>query len=127
MLRQPAAAGLVATATLGVPAAVVELGLANGRIDAGQGAAIVAAALVSIGVGAAGVRLLPATPEPQGRYRYTCPGAVRIVSRWSGSCVKMSARQWRSARSSSRSQLSTIASALQTMPGSARFSMLYAV
>ena len=66
VLRQPAAAGLAATATLGVPAAVVELGLANGQINPGQGAAIVTAALVSIGVGAAGVRLLPATPEAAG-------------------------------------------------------------
>jgi Kef-type K+ transport system membrane component KefB len=63
VLRQPPAAGLAATATLGVPAAVVELGLANGLINPGQGAAIVAAALVSIGIGAAGVRLLPAAPE----------------------------------------------------------------
>ena len=71
VLRQPAAAGLAAAATLGVPAAVVELGLANGLIDAGQGAAIVAAALVSIAIGAVGVRLLPAAPpkqaEPTGR------------------------------------------------------------
>jgi hypothetical protein len=39
---------------------VVELGLANGQIDAGQGAAIIAAALASIAIGAAGVRRLPA-------------------------------------------------------------------
>ena len=66
VLRQPAAAGLAATATLGVPAAVVELGLANGLINPGQGAAIVTAALASIGIGAAGVRLLPTTPEAAG-------------------------------------------------------------
>jgi hypothetical protein len=63
-MGQPLAAGLAATATLGVPAAVVELGLADGLIDAGQGAAIVAASLVSIAVGAAGVRLLPAAVKP---------------------------------------------------------------
>jgi len=63
-LREPLAAGLTATATLGVPAAVVELGLANGRIDAGQGAAIVAAALASIGVAAIGVSRLPVELEP---------------------------------------------------------------
>jgi hypothetical protein len=39
---------------------VVELGLANGLIDAGQGAAIVTAALASIGVAAFGVGRLPA-------------------------------------------------------------------
>ena len=60
LLRASLAAGLAATATLGVPAAVVELGLANGRVDAGQGAAIVAAALASIGVAAVGVSRLPA-------------------------------------------------------------------
>jgi Kef-type K+ transport system membrane component KefB len=59
-LRASLAAGLAATATLGVPAAVVELGLANGSIDAGQGAAIVTAALASIGVAAFGVGRLPA-------------------------------------------------------------------
>lgn len=62
-LREPVAAGLVATATLGVPAAVVELGLANGRIDAGQGAAVIGAALVSIGVAAYGIGRLPVAPE----------------------------------------------------------------
>ncbi len=63
VVRQPVAAGLAATAVLGVPTAVVELGLANGQIDAGQGAAIVVAALVSIGFAAAGVRLLPTAAE----------------------------------------------------------------
>jgi len=66
VLREPLAAGLTATATLGVPAAVVELGLANGRVDAGQGAAIVAAALVSIGIASVGASGLPvAPPEPE--------------------------------------------------------------
>jgi Kef-type K+ transport system membrane component KefB len=58
--RQPLAAGLAATATLGVPAAVVQLGLGNGQIDAGEGAAIIAAALASIAIGAVGVRRLAA-------------------------------------------------------------------
>ena len=56
--RQRPAAGLVATAELGVPAAVVALGLSEHVIDSGQGAAIVAAALVSVGVCAAGAHLL---------------------------------------------------------------------
>jgi Kef-type K+ transport system membrane component KefB len=64
LLRAPLAVGLTATATLGVPAAVVELGLANGRIDPGQGATIIAAALASIGVAAVGAARLP-VPEPE--------------------------------------------------------------
>jgi hypothetical protein len=58
-MRHPIAVGLTATATLCVPAAVVELALANGRIDACQGATIIAAALASIGVAAVGVTRLP--------------------------------------------------------------------
>jgi hypothetical protein len=56
--RQRPAAGLVATAELGVPAAVVALGLSEHVISSGQGAAIVAAALVSVGVCSAGAALL---------------------------------------------------------------------
>ena len=56
--RQRPAAGLVAAAELGVPAAVVALGLSEQIITSGQGAAIVAAALLSVGACAAGARLL---------------------------------------------------------------------
>ena len=56
--RQPFAAGLAATVTLGVPAAIVALGLQQGVISPGVGAAIMAAALASIAVSGVGVSLL---------------------------------------------------------------------
>jgi Kef-type K+ transport system membrane component KefB len=56
--RQPYPAGLAATVTLGVPAAVVALGLQEHVISPGVGAAILAAALGSIAVGGVGVSLL---------------------------------------------------------------------
>ena len=56
--RQRLATGLVAAAELGVPAAIVSLGLAAGVLNPGQGAAIITAALVSVGVCAVGASLL---------------------------------------------------------------------
>ena len=58
LLRRPFAVGLLATAGLGVPAAVVSIGLAQGALDAAQAAAIVSAGLVTIGVSATGGALL---------------------------------------------------------------------
>jgi Kef-type K+ transport system membrane component KefB len=58
LTRQPRAAGLAATVTLGVPAAVVALGLQEGVISPGAGAAILVAALASIAVSGVGVSLL---------------------------------------------------------------------
>jgi hypothetical protein len=58
LTRQPLGAGLAATAQLGVPAAVVTLGLQKGILTSGEGAAIVMAALVSLAVTAIGVTLL---------------------------------------------------------------------
>ena len=58
VLRRPAAVGLLATAALGVPSAVVSIGLAQGVFNAGQAAAIVSAVLVTIAVSAAGGALL---------------------------------------------------------------------
>lgn len=48
---------LVVTAQLGVPAAVVKLGLANGLLRPGEAAAIIVAALASLGVCATGTAL----------------------------------------------------------------------
>jgi Kef-type K+ transport system membrane component KefB len=48
LLRQPLAAGLLATAQLGVPIAFVNLGLASGKLSAGEAGALVAAALASL-------------------------------------------------------------------------------
>lgn len=57
-LRRPVALGLVASAQMGVPAAVVSVGLDAGLLTGGEGAAVMGAALVSVGVYAVGVRRL---------------------------------------------------------------------
>ena len=57
VIRAPVFTALIVTAQLGVPAAVVKLGLAQGVFKAGVGAAIIVAALVSLGVGAAGAAM----------------------------------------------------------------------
>jgi Kef-type K+ transport system membrane component KefB len=62
--KQRPAAGLVATAQMGVPAAIVALGLQQGIIDPGVGGAIVAAALASVGLTAAGASLLRGHTRP---------------------------------------------------------------
>jgi Kef-type K+ transport system membrane component KefB len=56
--RQLPAAGLVATAQMGVPAAVVAVGLQERVISAGVGAAIIAAALASLATTSVGAALL---------------------------------------------------------------------
>jgi Kef-type K+ transport system membrane component KefB len=56
--RQRLTAGLITTAQLGVPAAVVALGLSEHVIAPGQGAAIIAAALISLGVCSTGAAVL---------------------------------------------------------------------
>jgi hypothetical protein len=56
-LRLPIWSGLLATAQMGVPAAVASLGLAAGWLTAAQAAAILAAALGSLGIAALGSRL----------------------------------------------------------------------
>lgn len=56
--RQHLGAGLAATAQLGVPAAAVTLGLEKHVLTNGEGSAIVAAALVSLALTAAGVTML---------------------------------------------------------------------
>jgi len=58
LLRRPVAVGLLGAAALGVPSAIVSIGLAQGVLDAGQAAAVVSAVLVTIAVSAAGGVLL---------------------------------------------------------------------
>jgi Kef-type K+ transport system membrane component KefB len=72
LLRQPAAAGLAATAQLGVPAAVASLGLSEHLLSPVVATAIVASALVSLAVCTAGVQMLArpsagasTSPDPQ--------------------------------------------------------------
>ena len=57
LVRAPIWTGLIAAAQLGVPAAVVKLGLADGVLSASQGAAIIVAALASLGFCAAGAAM----------------------------------------------------------------------
>ena len=64
--RQPPSAGLVATAQLGVPAAVVQIGLQEHVISPGLGAAITAAALATLGLCALGTDLLARRAEAVG-------------------------------------------------------------
>jgi hypothetical protein len=49
-------------AQLGLPAGVVSLGLTEHVVTAGQGAAIVAAALITLGISSLGAVLLSRTP-----------------------------------------------------------------
>ncbi len=58
IVRRPLSAGLTATAQLGVPAAVASLGLSEGVLSGPVATAIVAAAVVSLGVCTAGVERL---------------------------------------------------------------------
>jgi Kef-type K+ transport system membrane component KefB len=68
VLHLQPAVGLVATAQLGVPAAVVSIGLADGTLPAGAGAAIIVAALLTLAVSAFGTRRLASV---------LCAGVVR--------------------------------------------------
>jgi hypothetical protein len=69
--RQPASAALIATAQLGVPAAVVQIGLQERVITPALGAAVTVAALATLAVCALGADLLarrgplPAPPRAQ--------------------------------------------------------------
>jgi Kef-type K+ transport system membrane component KefB len=58
ILRRPVALGLLATAALGVPSAVVAIGLRQGILDAGQATAIVTAVLATIATSSVGGVLL---------------------------------------------------------------------
>jgi Kef-type K+ transport system membrane component KefB len=61
------AIGLLASAQIGVPAAVIALGLPSGAINQGQASAIFCAALVSVGACAAGAAILRRErPAPAG-------------------------------------------------------------
>ncbi len=56
--RLPLSSGLIATAQMGVPAAVVAVGLETGVLTPGQAAAVLTATLVSVGVMTVGARML---------------------------------------------------------------------
>ena len=58
VMRMPWPAGFLASAQLGLPAGVVALGLTEGLITPGQGAAVVASAVVTLGVSSIGAAML---------------------------------------------------------------------
>jgi hypothetical protein len=62
--RQPQSAGLIATAQLGVPAAVVQIGLQERVVTPALGAAVTLAALATLGLCALGTDLLSRRTEP---------------------------------------------------------------
>ena len=64
--RQRVPAALIATAQLGVPAAVVTLGLQENVLTAAQGAAIITAALASLGIATLGTALFAREARPDG-------------------------------------------------------------
>ncbi len=64
LLRLPLAIGLAATAQLGVPAAVVSIGLTSRSLTAGAAAAIMTAAVATLGTSSLGVLRLSATTRP---------------------------------------------------------------
>ncbi len=63
--RQPLSSGLISAAQMGVPAAVVSLGLSEGILGPGTGAAVMAAALLSLATCAGGIALLDRSRRPQ--------------------------------------------------------------
>jgi Kef-type K+ transport system membrane component KefB len=65
--RQPLSAGLIATTQLGVPAAVVQIGLQQHVITPALGAAVTLAALATLGLCALGTDLLARRSEPPTR------------------------------------------------------------
>ena len=81
--RRSTAAGLAATAQLGVPAAVASLGLAEQVISPATATAIVVSALVSLGVCTIGVQML-GRRSPAGRAGGLQTAAGAAASRGSG-------------------------------------------
>jgi Kef-type K+ transport system membrane component KefB len=73
---QSAAAGLLASAQLGVPSAIVALGLQAHVITATQGAAVIAAAIISLAECAAGAVLMDASSGQRGDRHGTPPGVA---------------------------------------------------
>ncbi len=68
LVKLPFASGLMATAQLSLPAAIVSLGMTSHTINSGQGAAIVGASLLSLiscSIGAALMRRVSIAEQPQ--------------------------------------------------------------
>ena len=77
VMRMPWPTGLLASAQLGLPAGVVSLGLTEHILTAGQGAAIVASALITLGASSLGAVLLSraAGPPPPAPVPATAAGS----------------------------------------------------
>jgi Kef-type K+ transport system membrane component KefB len=75
LMRMPFGSGLLASAQLGLPAGVVALGLAERILKPGEGAAIVASALISLGVSSLGAALLARAPGPPPPAPVSAPAA----------------------------------------------------
>jgi hypothetical protein len=73
--RQRAPAALISTAQLGVPAAVVALGLQEGVLTAAQGAAIITAALGSLCIATLGTTILAREAREMGASEKATTGA----------------------------------------------------
>jgi Kef-type K+ transport system membrane component KefB len=79
--RQPLAASLIATAQLGVPAAVVQIGLQEHVITPGLGAAVTLAALATLGLCALGANQLGRRTEPPDRAAKSATRPVATTGR----------------------------------------------
>jgi Kef-type K+ transport system membrane component KefB len=66
LARRPAAAGLAASAQLGVPAAIASIGLTEHVLSSAVATAIIAAAVVSLGVCTVGIEMLARRSPPAG-------------------------------------------------------------
>jgi Kef-type K+ transport system membrane component KefB len=64
LVRAPVWTSLLVSAQLGVPVAIVKLGLADGVLRSGEGGAIIVAALVSLGLCAAGAAIAKRGADP---------------------------------------------------------------
>ncbi len=81
LIRAPPSVGLLASAQMGVPAAVIALGLPAHALDQAQASAIFCAALVSIGACAAGAAILRrAGAAAEATEPATAPPAARMLA-----------------------------------------------
>jgi Kef-type K+ transport system membrane component KefB len=79
LIRAPLAVGLLASAQIGVPAAVIALGLPAHAIDQGEASAIFCAALVSIGACAAGAAILRRADTPASEETHQAAAPARTA------------------------------------------------
>jgi Kef-type K+ transport system membrane component KefB len=76
LIRAPVWTSLLVSAQLGVPVAIVKLGLADGVLRPGEGGAIIVAALVSLGLCAAGTAIAKKDADPSATAASDAGGAA---------------------------------------------------